>query len=642
MRLPFAPVALAVLFHALLACSGGGGGGGQPAPTCTRWQPTTASGPGDAAGYVPLAAGNRWVLGRSATGTPPWTQWIVDQVTGTRTVAGRTAWVLAESDLDTQAPLGEVYWALDDHGVVDAGNDDPSDDITPLVAPYYLLRFPIVAGDQFTSVDCTSLDYGQDLDGDRKNERLDVRLVVRVATVEPVETAVASFPQAARLESRITATVRATASAQSVTVESLQTEWLVPGVGPVKQQLEIPIGTVAPTDALLGYQVGSTLKGLVARRALTSGTVHAPLHAAPLGGGYLVVSGSGSPPSSGGAGAVALQVTPGGPAGGPFTLLDLAAPSPSITEVTAPALAARGAGLLAAASTWTGTGGDVRVQRIDATGAPLDGSAGRIVATAALSNPGFGGGPWLASDGTGLLLVWCELDRLQALRLDAAGQPLGAVQTLAGPTYVYEGPGSAAVIFDGTRYLVLYEWLGNYPNEELRAVHVGTDGTVAEASPLVLSAAPGAKGIRSALFDGGQVLLLMIDGRDPSGPALTLRRLAPSGAFLDGDGATGGWVLDPLPAAGASGMAFDGARTFVTWIEGGSIRLARITPAGALLDVQGGRPGVVAVDSDPMADATFDAPTPLPTGDGALELLYLVQDHLMNGPPTLRGVLLGP
>ncbi len=642
MRLPFAPVAFAVLFPALIACSSGGGGG-QPAPTCTRWLPAAAGGPGDAEGYVPLATGNRWVLGRSTTGAPPWTEWILDQVTGTRTVGGRTAFVLAESDLDTQAPLGEVYWGLDDHGVQDLGNDDRTDRFTPLIAPYYLLRFPIVAGDQFTSVDCSALDYGEDLDRDGKNERLDVRLVVTVAALEPVETALATFPRAARLESRITATVHATASAQTVTVESLQTEWLVPGVGPVRQRLEVPVGTVAPTDALLGYQVGSTLKGLVARRALTTGTVQAPLRAAPLSGGYLVASGSGTPPTSGGPRAVALQVTPGGPAGAPFTLLDLAAPSPA--EMTAPALATRGSGLLAAASTWTGIGGDVRVQRIDATGAPLDGLSGRIVATATRSNPGFGGGPWLASDGTGSLLVWCEVDRLQALRLDAAGQPAGAVQTLAGPTYDYQGPGSAAVTFDGTRYLVLYEWLGDPSGEQLRAVHVATDGTVVETSPLVLSGAPGVKRIVSALFDGAQHLLLMLDGRDPAGVALTLRRLGASGAFLDGDATTGGLILDPspdLPAYGAGPMAFDGARTFVTWVDGGTIRLARITPAGALLDVQGGRPGVVAVDADPIASATFDAPTPLPTGDGALELLYLVHDYFVGGPSTLRGVLLGP
>ncbi len=644
MRRSLGLVAAAQLFPALLACSSGGGGGtGGPTPTCTRWQPSSASGPGDAGGHLPLAVGNRWVSGRSATGAPPWTQWIVDEVTGTRTVLGRTALVLAESDLDSQAPHGQAYWALDDHGLADLGNDDPSDTITPLVVPYYMLRFPLVTGDQFTAVDCSALDYGQDLDGDRKNERLDVRLVVTVAAVEPVETTLATFPEAVRVESRITATVHATASSQTVTAESLQTEWLAPGVGLVKQRLEVPLGSPAPVDGLLGYRIGSTLKGLVARRALASGALTAPLHAAPLAGGYLVAAGNGSPPGS--AVARALQVTPGGLAGAPFVLLEVASQTPGPIEVTSPALARSGAGLLAASSTWTGTGGDLRVQRIDATGALLDGPGGRIVATATLSNPGFGGGPWLASDGSGFLLVWCELDRLQALRLDASGQAVAPVQTLAGPISYYAGPGSAAVVFDGARYLVLYEWLENVPSEELRALHVDVDGTVVEPSPLILSAAPGAKRIVSALFDGRQILLLLVDGRDPAGVALTLRRIDPAGPFLDGDAATGGLVLaqsPDLPASGSGLMAFDGTRTFVTWVDGGAIRLARMTPAGALLDAQGGRPGLVAIDSDPIGDASFNAPTPLPTGDGALELLYLAQDSLMLGAPTLRGVLLGP
>ncbi|HUM11823.1 MAG TPA: hypothetical protein VLT82_12805, partial [Myxococcaceae bacterium] len=507
---------------------------------------------------------------------------------------------------------------------------------------------PLVQGDQFTSVDCSALDYGEDLDGDGKNERVDVRLVVAVTAIEPVETPLASFPAAVRLESRITATVHATGSSRSQTVESRQIEWLVSGIGVVKRQSEVP-GTSATTDVLVGYRVGSALKGLVGRRTLTTGTMHAPLHAAPLGGGYLVASGNGAQPSSGDAArALALQVKPGGPAGTPFTLLEFPSPPPTPPlppppplEVSAPALVARGTGLLAAASTWSGIGGDIRVQRIDATGAPLDGQGGRIAATATSSNQGFGGGPWLATDGTGFLLVWSELDRLQALRLDASGQPVGQVQMLAGPTLFYQGPGSASVSFDGTRYLVLYEWLAD-SSSELRALHLETDGTVVEQTPLVLSDRPGGKEVVSSLFDGAQHLLLLVDGRDPAGPALTLRRLDPSGAFLDGDAATGGLVLGQLPAAGAARMAFDGERTFVTWVDGRTIRLLRITSAGVQLDEQGGRPGVVAVDFDPTSNPSFDELTPLPTGDGALELLYLVHDSIALDPPTLRGVLFGP
>lgn len=638
---PALTLVVAALGPALLAC-GGGGKGQEQTPTCARWQPPATTGPGDAGGHVPLAVGNRWVFGRSGTGAPPWTSWAVEAVTGTRPVLGRSASVIATSDLDTGAPLGEVLWALDGHGLADLGNDDPTDAVTPQLVPYYLLRFPLQVGDQFTSVTCTALDFGEDLDGDGKHERLDVRADVSVEAVEPVETALATFPAATRLQTRITATVRATGSTQSVTLESLETDWLVPGIGRVKQVLEAPVGSPAPADGLLGYRVGSALKGLVARRAITSGTLAPALpgeavaiHAAPFEGGFLLAS------TAGGTRAVALRVKPGGPADAePFTLLDPGNPSPA--EVTSPALAPRGSGVLAVTASWTGTGGDVRVQRIDAAGALLDGVGGRVLATAALGNPGFGGGPWVASDGSGFLVVWCEPDRLQAIRLDASGQPAGPAQTLAGPTSVYSGPGSAAVTFDGSRYLVLYQWLGDASGEQLRALHVQTDGAVVEASPLVISREPGVKRVLSALFDGVQHVLLMLDGRDPLGAAVTLRRLDPAGAFLDGDAATGGLVLTDAPAP--IGMAFDGTHTFVTWVTGDAVRLARVTQAGALLDEQGGRPGVVAVDSDPLPRATLGAPTPLPTGDGALELLYLARDSLTGpgGPATLRGVLVGP
>src|SRR5574342_494939 len=107
---------------------------------------------------------------------------------------------------------------------------------------------------------------------------------------------------------------------------------------------------------------------------------------------------------------------------------------------------------------------------------------------------------------------------------------MGAVNTLAVPNGFYLGPNSAVVSFDGTRYLVLYQWLGAATGQELCALHVGTDGTVEESSPLILSDQPGTKQVLAAVFDGAQHLLLMIDGRDPASTVLTLRRLSPAAA----------------------------------------------------------------------------------------------------------------
>lgn len=624
------------------------GGDGTPAPSCTRWTPGTAAGPGDALGYFPLAPRDRW----SVRAVDAWESL---EVSGTRPVLGYDARVLAAFDLDTRARLGEVYRAVDDHGLVELGNDDPGDALTPLIVPAYVARFPIVVGDAFTSVDCKDLDYGEDLDGDGKNERMDVRLVVTVGAVEPVTTPIATFGEAARIEQRLALTVRATSVPDQVTLEALARDWYAPGVGLVREVVEIPVGTPAPAVELVGYAVGDVAKGLLARRDIAA-SLRGPYASAPLGGGFLV-AGSALRAVTAPVAIAGVVVTPGAAVGAPFDLVAL--PPSGLIELSPPAMAPLGGGAAVVTASWNGLGGEVRLQRVTSGGALRDPPEGTVIGTGIPSWSSYGCGPAIAYDGTDLLAAWIADGGIAAARIGASGVVLG--ETAIGAP-APERPRCPVVAFDGTDYLVVYQTREDVPVgvDRLRAVHVGTGGAVAEETPLLLSDTPGVKRPIAMVFDGTAHVLLLADGRDGVATALTLRRLSRAGGWLDGDAATGGVVLLPGWASmnGASlygeSVTLDGATPMVAWATGANTLPAlpseeawvtRLGPDGAPRDLHGGLPGVDVYLGGPMSCAGVASPLALGGADGIPEVLYSSEwnDRCGStpGPQLLRSVTFG-
>lgn len=640
---------------ALAGCSKGGDG--RPAPTCARWTPGAGAGPGDAEGYFPLAVGDRWTF---TSALSPGAAAAL-QVTGTRSVLGWSAAVLVQSDLETAARSADTYRAVDEHGVVELGNADASDTLTRSLVPYYVARFPVTAGDAFTSVDCTNLDLGEDLDGDGKNELLDVRVAVSVPAIEPVETPIASFPGAARVEQRLTVTVRATGSPQQVTQEGLLVDWFVAGVGPVREVVEEPLGSPQPASELMGWAVGDATRGLLARRTIATGFA-GPFAAVGRGDGRLLLAGTRVSPSGGSAVRLGgVWLAPDGSAGAPF---DLFAVDAQPIDVSPPALAAAGGVVAAVAARCEPGAGEVLLQRLGAAGELLEPAGGRSIGAASVyarERP-----PAIATDGTGFLVAWAAEGpqypdpMLRAVRVGADGAVLG--ETHIEETFGATFPRSAVAAFDGTRYLVVYESIiqTSLPTTtvELHAVHLDAAGVVAEAAPIVLSATPGAKQPVGMLFDGAQHLLLLVDGRDGAGNALVLRRLSPSAEWLDGDAATGGVVLAPaMNAEGpwqgyAASLALAGTTPVVAWTTGKPIGepdavieelwVTRIGADGAPLDLHGGAPGVDAYLGDPAACFGPSSPLTLGGADGLPEVLYSASCRWPEPPPqALRGVRFG-
>jgi hypothetical protein len=630
-----------IVIAGVLVVAGCSKDGERPAPTCSRWEPGAAAGPGDVGLHFPFSPGNRWV---SSVPVAPSEAWVSLEASGTRTVLGRAATTMAAFDLDTGAALGEVYRAVDSHGVVELGTDDASDTVTPALVPYYSARFPLAVGDEFTAVQCSNLDYGADLDGDGKNELLDVRLTVVVAAVEPVVTELATYPEAVRVQQTVAITLRASGSPQTATEEGRVTDWLAPGVGQVREAVEIPVGSQQTVRDLFGYGIGSVRKGLLARRLIGSGAdvLHGPYGWAFDGERHVVVGArsgfAGSP-----ARMAAIRKAPGGAISEPIDVLT----GPSDLGLSRPGVAAGGGVVAILVSAWPT--GEVLLQRLAPGGTLLEPASGKVIGTAA-SSWSIGSGPAIASDGTGFLGVWTSgSGGLVAARIEADGTKQPVEAAIDGCC--------AVTAFDGNQFLVVYQAGGGLGwGTELRAVHVNRDGVVVEATPLVLSSTGGAKHPIAMVFDGSQHVLLLADDRDGVSMSLTLRRMSPAGEWLDGDAATGGLVLLQRWAAinqaslyGES-LTLDGATPVVAWatgiqnlppVAGEEAWVMRLGPDGNPVDLHGPLPGVDTYLGDPMSCGGVTFPVALGGADGIPEVLYSVACDYPTYIQALRAVRFG-
>lgn len=213
--------AAAAMLLILAGCGGGGGGGGAPGDDTVA----ESGGPG---GYYPLGIGNRWYYddGFSA------------QVASTRQVDGQVARVVRHFDRLGSAQ-GETAIVIDNSGVRELS--DSADPLSAGIGPLQLLRFPLVAGDNFVQIDKT-ISLGGDRDGDDRIEQLAVHSVVTVVGFETVATDIGTFNNAAHLRTVLTETIIYTSNGSRETATYTTDEWFAPGIGPVRQTQTIVFG----------------------------------------------------------------------------------------------------------------------------------------------------------------------------------------------------------------------------------------------------------------------------------------------------------------------------------------------------------------------------------------------------------------
>lgn len=201
----------------------------------------TNEGTGDIGNFVPLAQSSTWSFqgADTTTGQAPISYSNTATITGTKLVGGVETTVLSQTNPLNEGTPEESYYTKDSRGLTFHGNNDPTDVVTPQLVPHVTLRFPFWTGSTFEEINKKGLNFGQDLDGDGANEKADLFSIVTVKGFEDVTTPARTFSNCAKVETRATVTVIASRNGATVTVETTQTMWFAPGIGPVKSVLQV-------------------------------------------------------------------------------------------------------------------------------------------------------------------------------------------------------------------------------------------------------------------------------------------------------------------------------------------------------------------------------------------------------------------
>jgi hypothetical protein len=200
----------------------------------------TTQGPGDVGNHISFTQGNQWQLqgtetkvGIGTTETSSFTNSV--KITGTKLLTGVTTTVFSETNPDNSGKASEEYKVKDAVGIINRGNTDSTDFLTPQVVPYLELRFPLQPGSEFQALNKQGLSYDDaDGDGDGKNETADVTAQVKVVGFENVTVAAGTFSNTIRVESTVNLVVTLSGGGRVSGTET-QTTWFASGVGPVKQ-----------------------------------------------------------------------------------------------------------------------------------------------------------------------------------------------------------------------------------------------------------------------------------------------------------------------------------------------------------------------------------------------------------------------
>src|SRR4029077_7739989 len=151
-----------------------------------------------------LTQNNLWQYSgsQSLTGQPPPTTTYANTrtITGTKVIGSTTTVVSGETNSFNAGAASQEYLVKNTTGLTIWGNNDVTDQITPQLVPYQALRFPLQPGSTFQPFNKQGLDFGQDLDGDGKNETASTSSQVKIMEAETITVPAGTFPNTIRVE----------------------------------------------------------------------------------------------------------------------------------------------------------------------------------------------------------------------------------------------------------------------------------------------------------------------------------------------------------------------------------------------------------------------------------------------------------
>lgn len=164
----------------------------------------------------------------------------VSTVKGTDKIKGVSVKVFHDTNPGNHG-ASDSYYRKDPAGIVYYGSD-PGTPLEKQLIPYQIVRFPIDIPSSFQQFNRKGLDFGSDLDGDEQNEQADMEAVVTVMGKESVTVPAGTYPDAIRVEARMTMRITLSGNHRSAVGSDVMTAWFAKGVGLIKyvERQELP------------------------------------------------------------------------------------------------------------------------------------------------------------------------------------------------------------------------------------------------------------------------------------------------------------------------------------------------------------------------------------------------------------------
>ena len=179
-----------------------------------------------------------------------------------------------------------------------------------------------------------------------------------------------------------------------------------------------------------------------------------------------------------------------------------------------------------------------------------------------------------------------HVNAVQAARADQVGPPF---QIGRGAEPAADDQRLAAVAFDGTNYLVVWEDRRT-GSTDLYCARMTPDGEVLDPNGIVIAAERNAQGTPAVAFDGMNYLVVWDDWRFSMNPNIYGARVTTGGVVLD---TTAIPVSTAVDGQTNPAIAFDGTNYLVAWEDWRAGTLApdiyctRVSPSGSVLDTAG-------------------------------------------------------
>jgi len=565
----------------------------------------TIEGTGDVGNFFPVEQGNAWrYLGTSTPdGESPTTYSSSIRVTGTTPVGGVTAAAFTVVNDGNEGATTEVYYEKNSRRIVNWGNNDPEDPLTPLLVPITEGTFPYRPGTSFVQTDRRGLPF-PDTDDDGVSETADLTVTVRMEGLEDVVVPVGAFRHCAKVVTLAAAGVRLSTIPVSITVTITETRWFAPGVGLVRrhQVTEATGGGQGFADTVVqelgGYLADGNGKGILPESVIAAGVapgnsdVSTPGKAAVSsdGNAYLVVYRR----ESGGTGTLSATLLSG--TGTVINNFDVAAGGAN------PSAAFDGTNYLVVFD----REGLIFGNRVSPSGTVLDGQGFAISTgipfsiTNYLPSVAFGGGTYL--------VTWGKYGGSEYDIYGARVTP-SAIVLDEFPISTAQGEQTfSSVAYGGGNFLVVWRDSRTLADSDVFGARVTPGGVVLDPSGIPVSTATGIQAEPAVAFGGGHFLVAWTDGRNYTGGAqkfdIFAARVEPDGTVLDGPGGIP-VNTNPAPIEGKfnPSVAFDGANYFVAWQAGSyaiyrpsGIFAARVSTGGALPDGPAEGSGIVVAE----------------------------------------------